>query len=130
VDGRTLLHEVSRLGLSPVRTTRGDWWASGSGWRFHSAATAVHEDPYEARRRLVDWARMHATNSDMLSTRRALILVDVGSRGQRMWQLVHVEPALRERLAAVSSTPEVLASELRGIAAHLLLARKVLGASP
>jgi signal recognition particle receptor subunit beta len=121
VDGRAWLHEVAGLGVSPTRTPQGDFWASGNGWRFHSAKASLFGDAYEGRRRLIDWARVHAAHADRISSRRALILVDTGSAGHRLWQLVHAESALRERLdAALAASVEVLGHELERVAEHLL----------
>jgi signal recognition particle receptor subunit beta len=130
VDGRTLVHEVARLRLVPVRTARGEWWASGSGWRFHSAAAALYGDPYEARRHLIDWARLHASGTGILTASRALLLADVGGGRQRMWQLVRAEPSLRERLAAPALDAESLARELEWIGDRLLEARASFEAAP
>jgi signal recognition particle receptor subunit beta len=131
VDGRALLHEVARLGLSPLRTARGDWWASGHGWRFHSAGAAVFSDPHDARQRLVEWARLHASYTALLSKGRALILAEAGKLGQRLWQLLQTEAALRDRLAEVGQLePQELASKLHQMAEHLLRARELLAESP
>jgi signal recognition particle receptor subunit beta len=131
VDGRALLHEVSRFGLAPLRTARGDWWASGHGWRFHSAGAALFTDAYEARHKLVDWARLHANSVDILSRGRALILAEAGKRGQRLWQLVQTEPALRDRLADIAQLEaHELAAKLHQMGEHLLRAREMLAKSP
>jgi hypothetical protein len=130
VDGRTLLHEIAHLGLSPLRTARADWWASGFGWRFHSAGSAVFPDLYEARQRLIDWARQHAGHADLPSRGRALILADAGRLGQRMWQLVQTEAALRDRLAdATLNQPHELVGKLQRIGEQLLRARALLARS-
>jgi signal recognition particle receptor subunit beta len=124
VDGRALLHEVTGLGLVPVRTSSGDWWAAGSGWWVHSTAKAIFDDPDVARRQLIDCARSHCALAKHLSAGRALILADAGRERQRIWQLVRTTPSLHERLSAVADAPlPKLAEELYLIATHLLEAR-------
>jgi hypothetical protein len=121
VDGRAWLHEVAGLGIVPTRTPQGDFWASGNGWRFHSSKSALFQDLHVGRQRLIDWARAHAAHASCVSSRRVLILVDTGSAGYRLWQLVHAESALRERLdAALGQTVEILGHELERVAEHLL----------
>ena len=125
VDGRTLLHEVSRLQLNPSQTPRGDWWASGGGWRFHSEVSAIYPDADAGRQALVEWARMHATHQRILSPGRTIILADAGSGRFRLWQLVRVIGSLRERLSEAGELDAVqLARELRGAADHLALAHE------
>jgi signal recognition particle receptor subunit beta len=127
VDGRALLHEVNELGLVPVRTAAGDWWAAGGGWWVHSTANAIFADHDAARRMLIECARSHCALNHHLSTGRVLILADAGRDRQRIWQLVRVEHSLHDRLdAAADAALPKLAEELRLIAAHLLEARAVL----
>lgn len=126
VDGRMLLHEVAHLDLSPVRTPHGDWWASGAGWRFHSAASSLFEDADLGRHGLIEWARLHASNLQRLSPGRTVILADAGDGRFRLWQLVRVAQALRERLATLAAECDAdqLAAELHDAAAHVLRARR------
>jgi signal recognition particle receptor subunit beta len=124
VDGRTLLHEVAQLVHTPVLTACGDWWAAGQGWRFHSAATALFRGADVGRQQLIEWARLHAANVSRLSTGRSVILADAGGGRYRLWQLVRVAPALRDRLItsiAEAGTDE-LAHEIAAAAFHLLQA--------
>lgn len=128
VDGRVILHAVAQLNLTPVRTPRGDWWASADGYRFHSAGAAIFADADLGRQALIEWARLHATNTRRLSQGRTVILAKAGSGRYRLWQLVRVQRALRDRLAASTglANPEEVASDLFGAAAHLLEARALL----
>jgi signal recognition particle receptor subunit beta len=128
VDGRVLLHEVAQLGITPVRTARGDWWASAQGCLFHSSASAIYANADQGRIALVDWARMHATQLKKLSAGRTVILAPAGDGQYRLWQLIRAEQALRERLAAslCHSDPERVARELLECASHLLQARACL----
>ena len=125
VDGRTLLHEVSLLDIRPSRTPRGDWWGSGSGWRFHSSPDALFDSPASARDALLGWARLHASNAGRISLGRAVILADAGEGRLRLWQLVKVEVALRERLVAAfaASDPGVVADAILAVTDQLLVAR-------
>lgn len=126
VDGRALLHEVASLDIRPVRAARDDWAGSGSGFRFHSQATAIFPDSQTARNELLEWARLHSANSAHLSPGRAVILADAGNGRLRLWQIVRSEATLRERLATASQLPEALqvADELIGVAVQLAVARE------
>jgi len=128
VDGRVLLHEVAELGITPVRTSRGDWWASGQGCLFHSAKAAIFASADRGRQALIEWARLHATNLRCLSPGRTVVLATAGHGRFRLWQLIRAEQALRERLATslVQPDPLVLAGELVDAACHLLEARSSL----
>jgi signal recognition particle receptor subunit beta len=127
VDGRALLHEVSGLGIHPARTARGDWWGSGAGWRFHSGPGALFTDHNAARSGLIGWARMHAASGPLISAGRAVILADAGAGRLRLWQLVRVEPTLREHLdgALSASSAREVAEGLIEVAAHLFSAREI-----
>ncbi|HET9932475.1 MAG TPA: hypothetical protein VFQ35_17355 [Polyangiaceae bacterium] len=125
VEGRTLLHEVSTLQIRPTRTRRGDWWGSASGWRVHSERDAIYGNVDAARHELIEWARLHAATSAQLSPGRAVILADAGNGRLRLWQLVRVESALRERLATTLAQPEAAAVShgLADVASRLVTAR-------
>lgn len=128
VDGRVLLHEVAELGIAPVRTARGDFWASGRGCLFHSAHRAIYPDADRGRQALIEWARLHATHLRSLSAGRTVVLAAAGGGRYRLWQLIRAEQALRERLAASLAhvDPAQLAGDLADAAAHLLEARATL----
>jgi signal recognition particle receptor subunit beta len=125
VDGRALLHEVAGLAIRPARTARGDWWGSGAGWRFHSSPRALFSDPNAARAELIGWARLHSASGALISSGRAVILADAGEGRQRLWQLVRVEPTLREALDAALSEnePREMAAGLIEVASQLLASR-------
>lgn len=128
VDGRVLLHEVAELGVVPVRTARGDWWASGRGCLFHSAKSAIFPSADRGRQALIEWARLHATSVRCLSPGRTVVLAAAGGGRFRLWQLIRAEQALRERLATSLALidPAQVANELLDAAAHLLQARATL----
>jgi signal recognition particle receptor subunit beta len=125
VDGRVLLHEVAELGVVPVRTARGDWWASGRGCLFHSAKSAIYPSADRGRQALIEWARLHATNLRCLSIGRTVVLATAGGGRFRLWQLIRAEQAMRERLATSLALidPGQLATDLIDAAAHLVQAR-------
>jgi hypothetical protein len=124
VDGRALLHEVTALGLEPMRTSSGDWWAAGGGWWVHSSAHALFDDPDLARRQLIDSARIHGLLANHLSSGRILILADAGARRQRIWQMVRVEPTLHDRLKGAVEAPAKEFAEILYLGgAHLIEAR-------
>jgi signal recognition particle receptor subunit beta len=125
VDGRVLLHEVAELGVVPVRTARGDWWASGRGCLFHSTKSAIYPSADRGRQALIEWARLHATNLRCLSSGRTVVLATAGGGRFRLWQLIRAEQALRERLATSLALidPGQLATDLIDAAAHLVQAR-------
>jgi hypothetical protein len=125
VDGRTLLHEVSTLKITPTRTRRADWAGSGSGFRFHSRGRAIFEELPSARRELLEWARMHSANLAFLSPGRAVILADAGGGRLRLWQIVRAEATLRERLASALGIPDPahVAREIWSVGMQLVTAR-------
>lgn len=129
VDGRALLHEIRRLGLVPTPTDRGDWWASGGGWRFHSVSEALLDDADAGRNALVEWARLHTDHLRRLSEERVLLLAGAGRGRYRLWQLVRIRPALHHRLAQIDQAPPRVARVLSEAASLLLEARRSLHCS-
>ncbi len=125
VDGRALLHEVASLDIRPSRTERGDWAATGSGWRFHSGLRGLYSDQDDARHHLIAWAQFHAASAEQISSGRALILADAGRGRFRLWQLLRVEAVLKEHLAqvAVAVDPVAVAHGLVEVGACVLRAR-------
>jgi hypothetical protein len=128
VHGRAFLHEVAGLALALNRSSRGDWSASGEGWRVHSAAHCEFESTDAGRPVLIDWARVHAANGRKLSEGRVVILSPWSRNTQRLWQLVKIHQSLREALsAAVERLPAgALAEAFFDAAAHLHRARLLL----
>lgn len=131
VDGRMLLHEVAQLVRTPVLTPCGDWWAAGEGWRFHSAASSLFQSADSGRQELIEWARLHVANVHRLSPGRTVILADAGGGRFRLWQLVRVSHALRDRLVAsvAEASAADLARELKAAAVHLVRARSAFNGS-
>jgi signal recognition particle receptor subunit beta len=126
VDGRVHLHEVARLDIRPYKTPRGDWWASASGWRFHSSPHALFADHDVARDQLIVWARLHSAYAQQLSAGRVVILAEAGGSRFRLWQIVRVEALLREHLAGVLAADgaESVAHGLVEVATRLCEARE------
>jgi hypothetical protein len=56
----------------------------------------VYDDVEHARGQLVRWARRHATAQDLISRRRCIVLAETGDGRWRLWQVVRVEPTLRQ----------------------------------
>lgn len=129
VHGRAFLHEVAHLRLALRQTSRGDWSASGEGWRVHSSVSCGFESTDAGRPALIDWARVHATNNQMLSSGRAVILSPWLDGTHRLWQLVRIHRSLREALAsAVENLPAgPLAEMILTSAEHLGRARVAIG---
>lgn len=125
VDGRTLLHEVARLDLRPTRNAKGDWSAVSGGWRCHSCVHDIFDTLESGRAALIDWARRHASSVRELSPGRVLVLADAGSNRFRLWQLLRVEPGLREQLEGelADASPRDTVSALLLAANQLLRAR-------
>jgi hypothetical protein len=124
VEGRTLLHEVARLQLTPRQNHAGDWSAAGGGWRFHSHGESLFTSADAGRAALIGWARVHASNLDMLSPGRALILADAGEGRYRLWQLVRIHASLGERLAVASAADLETAQRVLSEAVTLLVAAR------
>ncbi len=109
VEGRAILAQVAELDLTPHQFKNGDWvMGLGSGWRIVSRSDACYHSLDEGRAALIQWARMHATVSTVLSPRRCIVLAEAGDGSWRLWQIVRVEESLREAMtrALDEATPE------------------------
>lgn len=122
VEGRAILMEVSQLGVTPRRHANGDWSAGlGSGWRLVSTRDALYESLDLGRAALVQWARLHAACTSIVSPRRCIVLAATGDGRWRLWQIVRAEESLRERVERTSSAePEVVIDSLRLVAQTLV----------
>ena len=123
VEGRMVLHEAMSAELTTVhRVGQGDWIAGlGSGWRLHSAASAVFDYLDDGRQALLQWARLHATYGELLSPSRCVVLAEAGGETWRLWQIVKLAPSLR---AWLTEDDELEAGQLLG---RLAEAAAVLG---
>jgi len=119
VEGRIILHEVAKLGPSPVLIDNGDWSSTLTGnWRMHSYKDAVISGLSEARQILIEWAHLHIGVSSLLSPHRCLVLNQNGDESWRLWQVVRVEKSLRDYLdmALAESSAERVAEGIWGTA--------------
>jgi len=97
VEGRAILMEVSAIELQPRRHANGDWSAGlGSGWRLVSKREATFESLDSGRSALVQWARLHAACTAVVSPRRCIVLAATGDGSWRLWQIVRAEESLRD----------------------------------
>lgn len=133
VEGRMILHEVSRHEISPSRNQVGDWTAEGiDSWQIHSYSEAVYDDLDQGRIDLIEWAHLHIAALNLLSPRRCLALADTGDGQWRLWQVMRVEKSLREYLceALAESDPARIAAGIWGTAYILLTGARKLSESP
>ena len=94
-----MLQEAAPATLQTYPASAGAWVAGlGQPWRIHSHAGAVY-DLDDGRTALVEWARRHARCEGLLSRRRCIVLAAAGGDRWRLWQVVHAESCLRERLS-------------------------------
>lgn len=115
VEGRAILLEVSQLELVPRRHGNGDWSAGlGSGWRLVSKREALFESLDAGRNALVQWARLHASCTDVVSPHRCIVLAATGDGTWRLWQIVRAEESLRDQFQRASTelAPEEVATRL------------------
>ena len=97
VEGRAILTEVSQLELVPRRHANGDWSAGlGSGWRLVTKRDAIYESLDVGRSSLVQWARLHAACTSVVSPHRCIVLAATGDGRWRLWQIVRAEESLRD----------------------------------
>jgi signal recognition particle receptor subunit beta len=121
VGGRLRLHEALASVGEPRLETNGDWRAAAAGWTLHSPADAVFAAIEDGRAALLGWARAHAAAGAVASERRCLVLADDGAGAWRHWQIVAVEPCLRDDLhAAIAGGPATTAASLVRHAVQLL----------
>lgn len=127
VTGRVMLHEVSAFDVAtPARLPNGDEMAElgppGNSWRAHCPASCVFRSLEEGRAVLIEWARMHAASLPVLSAPRCAVLVEAGDGTWKLWQIVKVQPSLRETLglALAGGSPEAAAESLRATSRQLL----------
>nr|HEX4317241.1 ADP-ribosylation factor-like protein [Kofleriaceae bacterium] len=107
VEGRTILLEVATVDLVPRRHTNGDWSAGlGTGWRLVSKRDAVFDSLDTGRNALVQWARLHAACTLIVSPHRCIVLAATGDGRWRLWQIVRAEESLRDLVERASSDAE------------------------
>lgn len=133
VEGRAILLEVSQLELVPRRHANGDWSAGlGSGWRLVSKREALFESLDAGRNALVQWARLHASCTDVVSPHRCIVLAATGDGTWRLWQIVRAEESLRDQFQRASNEldPEEVATRLCETAQLLVEVHERLATAP
>lgn len=134
VEGRLMLHAAALANAAAERQPDGYWRAQAGRWRLLSAAEHDFHDVEAGKAVLLRWARLHSRNADRLSPRRCIALADTGAGTWRLWQIVHAEESLRQRLSRAlnASDPDLesLAAEALACARTLLQAREIFAAAP
>ena len=125
VEGRVVLHAASSVAAEAHLRPDGSWQARAGSWHLHSSAEHEFDDLEWGREELVGWARLYAGRSTGLSPQRCIVLAETGGERWRLWQIVHVEESLRQRLSLVltEADPETVAKVLYQSASRLLEAR-------
>ena len=126
IEGRIILQQALSAGSPTVRRLQsGHWYAySQTGWRLHSRFNDLFEDQNAGRSALVEWARVHVRNQELLSGRRCIVLSEDGS-GWRLWQIVGAVRSLDVFLAEEQRS----SSRRRAVEALLVATSKLLGAA-
>jgi signal recognition particle receptor subunit beta len=133
VEGRAILLEVSQLELAPRRHANGDWSAGlGSGWRLVSKREALFESLDGGRNALVQWARLHASCTGVVSPHRCIVLAATGDGTWRLWQIVRAEESLRDQFQRATSElpPQEVADRLCETAQLLVEVNEKLSRAP
>jgi len=133
VEGRMILHEASRVEITPSRNSDGDWSAGHiDSWRVHSYSEAEFDDLEKGRHRLIEWAHLHIAALSLLSPRRCLALAETGDGSWRLWQVIHTEKSLREYLCEALAEDDTarIAAGIWGTAHILLTGAEQLKESP
>lgn len=133
VEGRAILYDVGQLELASRQLPSGDWIAGlGTGWRIVSARQAVFASIDDGRTALVQWARLHAACTSIVSPRRCIVLAATGDGQWRLWQIVRAQESLRESVgkATRDPTPDLVAFRLCQTAQLLVDAQRRLAETP
>ena len=124
VHGRLILHGATATSIALKRQPNGDWTGTaGSHWHLHSPAGARFTDLEVGREALVNWARLHAASAHVISSERCVVLSEDGSGHYRLWQIVRIEPSLRDEFnMALRGGPAMIARGLLTMTRAFLLA--------
>ncbi len=117
VEGRLILHDVSLAGESRLeRWPSGIWYGrSADGrWELYSSASDRFAELETGERRLLEWARLHAQCSSLLSVKRAVCLVEDSGGGGRLWQIKRVTTTVADAVegALQQKRPELIGTTL------------------
>jgi signal recognition particle receptor subunit beta len=122
VDGRVILHETAASKINLQQSADGSWAGSiDNRWWLRSAADAVFDSIDAGRAELVQWARLHAASSEVLSNQRCIVLANDGHDRYRSWQIVRAESSLRVQMEeALLGDASTIASTLLAVARSFL----------
>jgi signal recognition particle receptor subunit beta len=125
IEGRVIVQQALVGSQKTIKTlSSGDHYVtSPNGWRVHSRANDVFDDQNAARSALIEWARLHVRNQNLLTDRRCVVLSPDGERW-RLWQIVGSARSLDDFL-----TQEVRGSSVRQAAEALLVAATKIAAA-
>jgi signal recognition particle receptor subunit beta len=118
VEGRILLRHAMNDHPRISQDDSGDHVANlGTGFRLRSTADAAFQDLDDGRAALVAWARLHVSAHALLSKQRCVVLTAAPDRGFRLWQIVRVEPSVRELLIGGWEylAPKIVARQLAAV---------------
>jgi signal recognition particle receptor subunit beta len=125
VDGRIVLHSAASPDAVPRRTPDGSWRFFANNWHFHSAPRHEFERLDEAKEELLSWAQGHAAGFDRLSPQRCIALAESGLGTWRLWQIVHAQESVQQRLkAALRTAGDAGVEEALATSVALLLAAR------
>lgn len=101
VDGRIVLQQalVTNQPVAKKLTSGNLYGFAGNGWEIYSRRQDVFPDQISARTALVEWARLHVRNNDILSDRRCIVL-SPGENGWRLWQIIKAPRSVETFLLA------------------------------
>jgi hypothetical protein len=94
VDGRTVLHEITKAHIQLSCSEQGDWSGVAQGrWQIHSGASDVFDDVNAGRMVLVEAARSHAAADRGRSLDKCVALASDGTGRYRLWQITRIATA-------------------------------------
>src|SRR3569833_40266 len=94
VDGRAVLHEISKARVQLSCSEQGDWSGMAHGqWQIFSRATDVFDDVNAGRMVLVEAARNHAASVRGRSDGKCVALASDGAGRYRLWQITRAANA-------------------------------------
>lgn len=91
VDGRLVLHELTRAGVALQCLENGDWAGTAAGkWRLHSGVDAVFPEIEQGRAVLVQSARVQAAQARESSDTCCIALAADGHGQFRLWRIARI----------------------------------------
>lgn len=95
VEGRIVLREAL-AGVGDIDPSDDFSLELPSGYRLTSSRAARFDSAERGHRTLIGWARIHSGSSGILSRGRCIVLKRTSSDYYRLWQIVRIEPTLRD----------------------------------